>query len=73
MFKRIKFVGIPVRDQDKALAFWTRRVTRIRCRASLAGSAAEANSRAGRPRSGSVHAQGRARAGGAGRRALWSI
>jgi len=22
MFKRIKFVGIPVRDQDRALAFW---------------------------------------------------
>jgi predicted enzyme related to lactoylglutathione lyase len=24
MFKRIKFVGIPVRDQDRALAFWTK-------------------------------------------------
>ena len=24
MLKRIKFVGIPVRDQDKALAFWTK-------------------------------------------------
>jgi predicted enzyme related to lactoylglutathione lyase len=22
MFKRIKFVGVPVRDQDRALAFW---------------------------------------------------
>jgi catechol 2,3-dioxygenase-like lactoylglutathione lyase family enzyme len=23
MLKRIKFVGVPVRDQDRALAFWT--------------------------------------------------
>jgi predicted enzyme related to lactoylglutathione lyase len=23
MLKRLKFVGIPVRDQDRALAFWT--------------------------------------------------
>src|SRR5688572_656687 len=26
MLKRIKFVGIPVRNQDKALAFWTEKV-----------------------------------------------
>lgn len=26
MLKRIKFVGIPVRDQDKALAFWTEKL-----------------------------------------------
>jgi catechol 2,3-dioxygenase-like lactoylglutathione lyase family enzyme len=26
MFKRIKFVGIPVRDQDQALEFWTRKL-----------------------------------------------
>jgi predicted enzyme related to lactoylglutathione lyase len=26
MLKRVKFVGIPVRDQDKALAFWTEKV-----------------------------------------------
>ena len=26
MLKRIKFVGIPVRDQDKALAFWTKQI-----------------------------------------------
>jgi len=26
MVKRIKFVGIPVRDQDRALEFWTRKV-----------------------------------------------
>jgi predicted enzyme related to lactoylglutathione lyase len=26
MMKKIKFVGIPVRDQDKALEFWTKRV-----------------------------------------------
>jgi predicted enzyme related to lactoylglutathione lyase len=26
MLKRIKFVGIPVRDQDRALEFWTKRV-----------------------------------------------
>ena len=25
MLKRVKFVGIPVRDQDKALAFWTKK------------------------------------------------
>ncbi len=26
MIKKVKFVGIPVRDQDKALAFWTKKV-----------------------------------------------
>jgi catechol 2,3-dioxygenase-like lactoylglutathione lyase family enzyme len=26
MLKRIKFVGIPVRDQDRALAFWTEKL-----------------------------------------------
>jgi predicted enzyme related to lactoylglutathione lyase len=26
MLKRIKFVGIPVRDQEKALAFWTKKI-----------------------------------------------
>ena len=26
MLKRVKFVGIPVRDQDKALAFWTQKI-----------------------------------------------
>lgn len=26
MIKRIKFVGVPVRDQDKALQFWTKKV-----------------------------------------------
>lgn len=26
MFKRIKFVSIPVRDQDRALAFWTEKL-----------------------------------------------
>ncbi|MBX7101352.1 MAG: VOC family protein [Myxococcaceae bacterium] len=26
MLKRIKFVSVPVRDQDKALAFWTKQV-----------------------------------------------
>src|SRR6266852_4364596 len=26
MMKKVKFVGIPVRDQDKALAFWTKKV-----------------------------------------------
>jgi predicted enzyme related to lactoylglutathione lyase len=26
MFKQIKFVSIPVRDQDQALAFWTQQV-----------------------------------------------
>src|SRR5258707_9039826 len=26
MMKKVKFVGIPVRDQDKALAFWTEKV-----------------------------------------------
>jgi catechol 2,3-dioxygenase-like lactoylglutathione lyase family enzyme len=26
MLKRVKFVGIPVRDQDKALAFWTQKM-----------------------------------------------
>lgn len=26
MFKRIKFVSIPVRDQDRALRFWTEKV-----------------------------------------------
>jgi predicted enzyme related to lactoylglutathione lyase len=25
MLKRVKFVGIPVRDQDRALAFWTQK------------------------------------------------
>ena len=26
MLKRVKFVGIAVKDQDKALAFWTRKI-----------------------------------------------
>lgn len=26
MLKRLKFVGIPVRDQDKALEFWTKKM-----------------------------------------------
>jgi predicted enzyme related to lactoylglutathione lyase len=26
MLKQVKFVGIPVRDQDKALEFWTKKV-----------------------------------------------
>ncbi len=26
MLKQIKFVGVPVRDQDKALAFWTQKI-----------------------------------------------
>lgn len=26
MVKRIKFVGIPVKDQDRALEFWTKRI-----------------------------------------------
>src|SRR5690348_8230745 len=26
MFKRIKFVGVPVRDQERALAFWTQKL-----------------------------------------------
>lgn len=26
MLKRIKFVGIPVKDQDRALEFWTKRI-----------------------------------------------
>ena len=26
MVKQVKFVGIPVRDQDKALAFWTKKI-----------------------------------------------
>lgn len=26
MLKRVKFVGIPVRDQEKALQFWTKKV-----------------------------------------------
>jgi predicted enzyme related to lactoylglutathione lyase len=26
MMKKVKFVGIPVRDQDKAIAFWTKKV-----------------------------------------------
>jgi len=43
-------------------------VTRIRHRASLAPAVAEAHPRLGRPRPGSVHAQGAARARGARRR-----
>ncbi len=26
MLKRVKFIGIPVRDQEKALAFWTKKI-----------------------------------------------
>jgi predicted enzyme related to lactoylglutathione lyase len=26
MVKRVKFVGIPVRDQDRALEFWTKKI-----------------------------------------------
>src|SRR5690242_402784 len=26
MIKRIKFVGVPVKDQDRALEFWTKRI-----------------------------------------------